>query len=230
MRRCLVVAAVLALQPGWLDAQIPALALPPTADRLLADIDARRDRTAQQLATLAAIVSPSGQEHERARATAALMREAGLADVEVTSAPNVIGRIAGRSGRAVVFVSTLDDLATVADQQRLAKRPPAIEGDRVVGPGTNTSSTTAAMIAAAAVLRSSGVTPDHDLVFAAVAQEETGLVGMNEVYARFRDRAVAFVDVLGDGRSISYGALVIHWWKVTATGLPGTRSAAACPT
>jgi acetylornithine deacetylase/succinyl-diaminopimelate desuccinylase-like protein len=91
----------------------------------------------------------------------------------------------------------------------------------VVGPGTNTSATTAAMLAAAEAIVAAGLRPEHDLVFAAVAQEETGLVGMRRLYDEYRDRAVAFVDILGDGRSISYGALGIHWWRVIAHGPPG---------
>jgi len=58
---------------------------------------------------------------------------------------------------------------------------------------------------------------------AAVAQEETGLVGMKALYEQWKDRAVAFVDVLGDGHSITYGAITIHWWKVVASG-PGGHS------
>ena len=67
----------------------------------------------------------------------------------------------------------------------------------------------------------SGLRPEHDLVFAAVAQEETGLKGMQALYAQWKDRALAFVDILGDGHSITYGAITIHWWKVVASGPPG---------
>ena len=66
-----------------------------------------------------------------------------------------------------------------------------------------------------------GVVPEHDLVFAAVAQEETGLRGMQALYAQWQDRAIGFVDVLGDGHSVTYGAITIHWWKVVASGPAG---------
>jgi acetylornithine deacetylase/succinyl-diaminopimelate desuccinylase-like protein len=85
----------------------------------------------------------------------------------------------------------------------------------------STSSTTAAVLAAAEAVVQSGIRPYHDIVFAAVAQEETGLVGMNNIYDEYHDRAVGFIDVLGDGRSISYGALGIHWWRVVAHGPSG---------
>ena len=149
-------------------------------------IDANEARAAEFLREIGAIESPSGGEHDRAAAVAARMRAIGLSRVSVDEAPNVVGVIPGRSGRAVVFVSTLDDLATVAEHQRAAPSPPRIDGRRVVGPGTNTSVTTAALLAAAEALLEAGVQPQHDLVFAAVAQEETGLVGMKALYEVYR--------------------------------------------
>ncbi|HTK29212.1 MAG TPA: M20/M25/M40 family metallo-hydrolase [Vicinamibacterales bacterium] len=220
----------------WRIVAVLALAAPPAAaqprplDAALADariarasasLDGDSAWAAALLAKLGAIVSPSGHERERAEAVAAAMRDIGLTDVTVDDAPNASGRIRGRSGRAVVFVATLDDLGPVADFQRAAAHPPVVSGSRVVGPGTNTSSTTAAMLAAAKALVAAGVAPEHDLVFAAVAQEETGLVGMRRLYEQLKDRAVAFVDVLGDGQTISDGALTIHWWKVVAHGPAG---------
>ena len=195
----------------------------PLVATALASVDAHRDDTARWLATIGGIVSPSGQERERAEAVATQMRRIGLSDVTVDASPNVTGRIRGRSGKALVFVSTLDDLATVAAHQRATTTKPRLDGNRVIGPGTNTSTTTAALVAAAEALTASGFQPEHDLVFAAVAQEETGLVGMKALYEQWRDRAIAFVDVLGDGHSVTYGAITIHWWKVVASG-PGGHS------
>lgn len=189
--------------------------------RALAHLRDSRTPTAHFLAEIGAIVSPSGEELDRARAVAERMTAIGLDSVRVTASPNAVGVIPGRSGRALVFVSTLDDLATVAEHQRAASEPPRVEGDRVVGPGTNTSSTTAALLAAAEAYLVAGLEPNHDLVFAAVAQEETGLRGMKALYEDYADRAFAFVDVLGDGHSISHGALGIHWWRVVAEGPPG---------
>jgi acetylornithine deacetylase/succinyl-diaminopimelate desuccinylase-like protein len=193
----------------------------PSVQTGLSQIDATQALSAQQLVEIGGIISPSGKEHERAEAVAVLMREAGLQDVQISSAPNVTGRIPGRSGKALVFVATLDDLATVAKHQRAAEMPPRIEGDRVVGPGTNTSLTTVALIAAARALVEQGFTPEHDIVFSAVAEEETGLRGMRALYAEYKDRAFAFVDVLGEGGNLSYGALGIHWWRIHAFGPAG---------
>jgi acetylornithine deacetylase/succinyl-diaminopimelate desuccinylase-like protein len=222
-RRTALLLAYLILTPRMALAQrtLAAALTDPAVASALKTIDARRDQTARWLVEIGGIVSPSGHEQARAAAVAAEMRRIGLADVTLDATPNVVGRIRGRSGKALIFVSTLDDLATVAEQQKAAKTKPAIAGDRVVGPGTNTSTTTAALIAAAEALVQHGLQPEHDVVFAAVAQEETGLKGMQALYAQWKDRALAFVDVLGDGHSITYGAITIHWWKVVATGPPG---------
>ena len=191
------------------------------ATRAVTLVRSWRNETSTFLVELGAIESPSGEEHERAARVAEEMRRIGLSDVRITDSPNVIGRIPGRSGEATIFVSTLDDLKTVVDHQRARGKPPTIEGDLVVGPGTNTSSTTAAMLTGARALVQVGIQPEHDIVFAAVAQEETGLDGMRDLYDEFEGTAREYIDVLGDGRRISYGALGIHWWKVVATGPPG---------
>jgi len=225
---------MLSMRPLWLILMccwvLPATAQERTLEQVLAEpavqgglalIEQSATRSAQTLVHIGGIISPSGAEHERAAAVAELMREIGLSDVEVSAAPNVTGRIPGRSGQALIFVSTLDDLATVAEHQRAAGTLPVIEGNRVVGPGTNTSLTTVAMLSAAQALLEQGITPEHDLVFASVAEEETGLRGMQALYADYREQALAFVDILGEGSSLSYGALGIHWWRIHAHGPAG---------
>ncbi len=169
----------------------------------LSAIVSARDQNANFLVKIGGIISPSGEEQERAEAVAEEMRKIGLSDVRVNEAPNVIGRIKGRSGKALIFVSTLDDLKTVAENQRASGKMPIVDGDRVVGPGTNTSLTSVALLSAAKALIDNGFAPEHDIIFAGVSQEETGLKGMKHLYAEYKDRAVAFVDVLGEGRTIS---------------------------
>jgi acetylornithine deacetylase/succinyl-diaminopimelate desuccinylase-like protein len=91
----------------------------------------------------------------------------------------------------------------------------------VVGPATEVQSVNAATLLAAEALVRSGLEPEHDIVFAAVTQEETGLGGMKALFERWEEREPVWVDVLGDGSEIVYGAGTIHWWKVTAVGAGG---------
>jgi len=195
----------------------------------LESIRSSRGVASELLVNIGGIESPSGHEHERANFVADEMRRIGLTDVRVTASPNVIGRVPGKSGRSIVFVATLDDLKTVAEHQKKSGQSPEITADRVTGPGTNTSSTTVAMLIAAKALIDANVQPQHDLIFAGVAQEETGLIGMRDLYSSNRDSADAFIDVLGAGQRISYGALGIHWWKVMASGPPGHTLSGGLP-
>jgi acetylornithine deacetylase/succinyl-diaminopimelate desuccinylase-like protein len=219
---CLISLVVLA-SPAFqqVPPEIRAAVQDPIVQSAIEFVDSRAESTAEFLSQIGAIVSPSGHEHNRAEAVAARMRAIGLSDVGVDTSPNAVGVIPGRSGRAIVFISTLDDLATVAEFQRSAGAPPTITPDRVLGPGTNTSLSSAALVTAAEALVHAGIRPKHDLVFAAVAQEETGLVGMKRIFDEYRERADAFIDVLGDGHRISYGAIGIHWWQVIAHGPRG---------
>jgi acetylornithine deacetylase/succinyl-diaminopimelate desuccinylase-like protein len=222
----LAVASIVVQQPPT---EIRAAISDPRVQSALEFVDSQADEAAAFLSEIGAIISPSGQEHNRAAAVATQMRAIGLQDVRVDSGPNAVGKIPGRSGRAVVLISTLDDLANVAEHQRAADGPPIITADRVVGPGTNTSLSSAALLAAAEALVHAAIKPENDLIFAAVAQEETGLVGMKLIFEEYRDRAEAFIDVLGDGHSISYGAIGIHWWRVVANGPPGHTLSGGLP-
>ena len=196
----------------------------------LAWIDASEDRLVKSLVSLASIVSPSGQEQERARWLAERMRAIGLKDVNIDAKSNVVGRIKGRSGKPVIFVTTLDDLATIAELQQTGGKRPHREGDRVNGPATEVQSVNAAALLAVEALVRSGVIPEHDIVIASVAQEETGLIGMKALFESWKDRAVGWIDVLGDGQEIVYGAGFIHWWKIVANGRGGHTEEGEYPT
>jgi len=196
-----------------------------TAQQVLQIIDEHTLSTAEFLVKIGGIQSPSGKELERAEAVAQQMRDIGLQNVEVDKNTNVIGIIPGQTDSTLVFVSTLDDLAPVVEFQQKAGKPPYIEGDRVIGPGTNTSLTSASLLAAAEALIVSGAKPYYTLLFASVAQEETGLKGMFSLYEQYKDSAFAFVDILGEGSSISYGSMGVFWWRIYAEGPEGhTRS------
>lgn len=195
------------------------------ARQVLQLIDEQTSSAAEFLVNIGGIISPSGQEQERAEAVAQRMRDIGLQNVQVDENPNVMGFIPGKTDKLLVFVSTLDDLGPVAEYQKAAGKPPYIEGDKVIGPGTNTSLTTASMLSAAEALIKFKVEPYYTLLFAAVAEEETGLKGMYSLYEKYKDSAAAFVDILGEGQSISYGSMGVYWFKIHAEGPEGhTRS------
>lgn len=210
---------LIAVSISLLSAQSPAL--PGHVEQGLTFLEQNEDQYVQWLIRIGGIESPSGQESARAEAVADIMRQIGLQQVQVDEQPNAIGILPGKRSDKIVYVSTLDDLAGVAQHQRAAEGPPYREGDRLIGPGTNTSSITVAMLAAAEAWVKSGIQPEYTLVFAAVAQEETGLKGMQALVDDLGAEAKIFVDILGDGRRLTYGAIGIHWWKVVVSGPPG---------
>jgi acetylornithine deacetylase/succinyl-diaminopimelate desuccinylase-like protein len=206
-----------------------AQAADPSTTRALALVDGAERWAIAALSEIAAIPATSRQERRRAEAIAARMRTIGLKQVAVDSLANVTGTIPGGSGRAVYFVTMIDDLPAVDSARRRGYRPRRV-GDQVTGAGVEIQSTVAAMLTAARALRAAGVTPKHDLVFAGVSQEETGLTGMAALYRRTRDRAVAYLEILGDGREIGYSAAgAIAWWKVVASGPEGHTAQGGLP-
>jgi acetylornithine deacetylase/succinyl-diaminopimelate desuccinylase-like protein len=200
---------------------IERVAREPKIREALAYLDAHELQTGEFLASIAVIVSPSGHEQERAEAVAKHMRDIGLQNVSVDGAPNAVGIIPGRSPRTLVFTSILDDDPTDVKNQKSATRAPYVADGRVIGAGTDASSTTVAMLAGAEAIVKSRIRPGQTLIFASVSQVGTNYNGMRKLYAQYKDTATAFVDVVGEGRSIFYGALGIHWWKVIANGPAG---------
>lgn len=217
----------------------------PAVIAALENVDRAEERAVSTLIELSSIISTTGYEHERAAAVARRMQEIGLSDVAIDTLPditgtNVTGTIPGTSGRALVFVNMLDDLPAIARLQRRGlietfRRDGHVrrEGDRVVGHATELQAGTAAILVAAEALQSAGVRLRHDLVFAGVAREETGLEGMAALYAKLGDRAVGYVEVLGDGREIQYNARardeILALWRVFARGPAGNTRDGGMP-
>ena len=52
--------------------------------------------------------------------------------------------------------------------------------------------------------------------------------GMHALYDEYQPTADAFVDVLGDGHTVTFGALSIHWHKISASG-PGAHTLCVTP-
>lgn len=223
LRSCLLLCAILVITFGMNSvaySQALDISQSPTLQRLTQQLIDNEQKATEMLIEIGGIISPSGKEHERAEAVRTHMERIGLKQVRVDSGPNAIGILEGQTDQVLVFISTLDDLAGVAENQLKSGKKPFVQDNKVMGPGTNTSSITVSMLLAAEALANSGIKPYYTLVFAAVAQEETGLQGMKKLFEEYSD-AVGYVDILGDGRSISYGAIGIHWHKIQVQGPPG---------
>jgi len=144
-------------------------------------IEESENEVIEILTSLASIVSPSGQEYDRALFVADYMKAIGLQDVYIDSVFNVVGKIKGRSNKALVFITMLDDLPEIGDLQKKGNKP-YLTHDKVVGPATEIQSMTASSLLSAKILVKSGKIPENDIIFASVSQEETGLGGMKVLF------------------------------------------------
>lgn len=184
-------------------------------------IDDNQREAVDFLINIGSIESPSGNEEERAHEVSQLMRDIGCAFVSIDTLFNVVGLIRGQTDSCIVFISTLDDLPMVSVNQQKVNRPLFFKDGKIIGPGSHTSSTIASLLLAGDCINKQNIIPKYTIVLAAVAQEETGLKGMEKVYNDWKDRSVAFIDILGDGETIAIGGMAIEWIKVIVNGPTG---------
>jgi hypothetical protein len=172
----------------------------------LLHINEHRKEMTEMLLALAGGEATQGLERTRAGLVARRMRDIGLKNVslEKGARPSVVGRSKGCSRGAILFVSMLNDVTALArGQYDSVSHGPRADGDRIAGPGTAGSAPTAALLAAAAAIRASGVEPARDLMFATLPSEHAGFEGMKRLFAAHGDSIVAVVDVQGDGGVIA---------------------------
>jgi hypothetical protein len=168
-------------------------------------VNEHKSEMTETLLSLARSEAGEGALRARAELVARQMRDIGLKDVtlEKGAAPNVLGRIKGRSRGAIVFVSTMSEPRHIAQGEGGGSHGPRADGDRIFGPGTLGSAPTAALLTAAAALREEGVRPARDLIFATVPPGPAGIEGIKRLYASRSDKIVAVIEVEGDGASIA---------------------------
>ena len=212
-RRLFLALAVLTV--GRRAARQPLAAASPTTVTAALSASRRAGATPRWLARIGIIVSPSGQEHERA-APSPTRRPHRADGRHGRCPPNVVGRIRAAPKRwsssrrwttSPPWPSTRSRVGATGHRGRPRRRArhQHVDGDGGAGGGRGRAA-------------EGRPRPRARPVFAAVAQEETGL-GIRRS-AQWKDRAVAIVDVLGDGHSTWHHH---HWWKVVASGPPGTR-------
>lgn len=170
-----------------------------SVETLRAAAEAERERVVELCAEMVRIPSPSGGEGDVARRVAAELEAAGLDEVSIDRAGNVVAILRSTSPAAPGAVLLDAHLDCVAEGDPDAwPHPPfgaAIEDGRLWGRGTSdTKGTVAAQVRAVAALaalqREDAITLPRDVVLAAVVQEEVGGLG---TACLLEDHAGAFV-------------------------------------
>ncbi len=198
----------------------PEIASSPLARDVFAYIDENRDDIIEEWISLTEIPAPSGHEQRRARYFVEQFEAAGLEDVHIDEAGNVIGiwRGTGR-GQKIVFAPHMDtvfqelwDIRVIRDGNIL-KAP---------GIGDNTASCINLLWTLRA-LKHAGFSPVHDYYFLVTVGEEVAKVGMKHYFNNTTERFDKVIAMDGGLGSITYGAFGFGGREITFKG-PGAHT------
>jgi acetylornithine deacetylase/succinyl-diaminopimelate desuccinylase-like protein len=190
------------------------------ARRILYETD---DETLADQLELVRIPAPPFGEAERADRVRARLEEAGLADVVIDDAGNVLGRLPGPGEAPPILVSAHLDTVFPVETDLTVRRA----GERILAPGiADNARGLAALIALARALVRAGVEARHPIVFAATVGEE-GVGDLRGVKHLFREGspwrgAAAFLSLDGTGRRrIVHQAIGSRRLRATVRGQGG---------
>lgn len=171
---------------------------------------------------IASIYSPSGNETLRAQYITRAFKRYNIPDAYIDKHGNAVGIINGKKpGPAVVFLGTMDDLATVAELVKNWKKPIKETDGKLIGPGTNIGATCVSILALAKLFTLPGVTFKGKVILVGVVEEETGLTGIKGFLDDHPGEIDYVVDIMAGNGRISYGAVGIHWFKIHFKGPKG---------
>lgn len=210
------------VQPQYVE-EMKALTSSPKVKSALDFVVTMAAQSRSDLIELTEIPAPPFKEEVRAAHFANMLREAGLSDVTIDGAGNVIGRRPGRSGdKLVAYAAHLDTVFPEGTDVTVK-----FEGDKMVAPGIGDN--TRGLVTLLEVIKAmehAGIETEADLLFVGNVGEE-GLGDLRGVKYLFRDGAEkidTFIAVDGGNASrIVYGGVGSHRYRVTFHG-PGGHS------
>lgn len=226
MKHLLISLAVAAALPAQAQEQTLArIAAQPAVKQALAYIKANEPTTQQDMLAINAIPAPTFAEAARARDVEQRLKAAGLADVHIDEAGNVLGTHKGSGkGPTVVLAAHLDTVYPAATDLTVREKD-----GRLYAPGiADNGRSLAALLAIVRALRDAGVQTEGDVLFVANVGEE-GLGDLKGVKHLFRQRKdiKAFIGLepgLGvNGDPVTYIGTGSRRFKVTFHG-PGGHS------
>jgi tripeptide aminopeptidase len=175
-------------------------------------IDAREfvaedaDRLLDEWGRIALIPAPEGGEGPRAELIANLAEASG-ANAAIDAAGNVVATVDGDDpdGETLTLLATMDDLGTVAAHRAATDRLHR-DGERFVGPATETTSSDATALS---ILRFVGreTRPWRRLIVAWVLGEETGLTGVRALVDQHGTELGSVIDLMGGVGTVSWNAI-----------------------
>lgn len=221
--------AALALTPGL------ALAASTAADKIVASapyksavsaLDADHDRIVSEIVTLVEIPAPPFKEAERAKAYMAMLKDAGLTDVEMDEEGNVMGVRKGTAGgpKLTVIAAHLDTVFPEGTPIKVKR-----EGTKLSAPGIGDDTRSlAVLLGYIRAMDKAGIKTKNDILFVGnVGEEGPGdLRGVRYLFTKgkYKDRIGNFISMDGtDPTRVVNGGVGSKRYKVTFNG-PGGHS------
>jgi acetylornithine deacetylase/succinyl-diaminopimelate desuccinylase-like protein len=226
MKHLLLSLAIAAALPAQAQEQTLArIAAQPAVKQALAYIEKNEPTTQANMLAINAIPAPTFAEAARARDYEQRLKAAGLAEVHLDEAGNVLGTYhGGGKGPLVVLAAHLDTVYPAATDLTVREKD-----GRLYAPGiADNGRSLAAMLTIAHALRDAKVQTEGDVLFVAnVGEEGLGdLKGVKHLFSQRKD-IKAFVGLepaLGtDGDPVTYIGTGSRRFKVTIHG-PGGHS------
>ena len=188
-------------------------------------LDEEYDRFVKELVQLTEIPAPPFGEEARASTYMAMLRDAGLTNVEMDQIGNVMGLRRGTGEAPLLAVAAHLDTVFPEGTEVEVRR----EGNRLRAPGIGDDTAgLATLLAVARVLNETNLETESDLLFIGnVGEEGAGdLRGVKHLFrdGKYKDQIGGFISVESGGQStITTGALGSLRYRVTFKG-PGGHS------
>ena len=189
-------------------------------------IGSDHERLIQEIITLNEVPAPPFEEEQRAVAFAEMLRESGVASVEIDPEGNVLGLRPGTGNGPLVAIAAHLDTVFPEGTDVTVRR----EGNRLFAPGVGDNTRgLAVLLALVRALESAKVQTTSDILFIGnVGEEGPGdLRGIRYIFrkGKYRDRIRMFlsIDGAGSGSDIVNGALGSRRYHVVFRG-PGGHS------
>ncbi len=219
---CLTFLASLSFGQGQKSLFTPDMAQRPFVKKVLDFITINRDKIIEEWIFLTEIPSPSGFEEKRAVYMKKQFEAAGLDDVFIDQAGNVVGIWLGKEdgrGKRIVVPAHLDTVFQDLWEIKVER-----EGNVLKAPGVGDDTASLIhLIWSVKALKSAGFEPENTYYFVATVSEELGFVGMRAFMENIPEKIDLVIALDGDLGGVHYGALGFGGGRVVYRG-PGAHT------
>jgi tripeptide aminopeptidase len=176
------------------------------------------DRLIQRTIAIQSIPAPTFHEDARRTYMRSEFEKAGLLDIEIDPAGNLLGRVPGENKPPLIVSAHLDSV--FPEHTPLKTRH---LGDRIIGPGIGDNALSLATLVELAIDLSDTRPAGNIWLAANVGEEGLGnLIGMQEIVKRFSDRVTAYIVLEGMALGQIYNAgLPVRRYRVTVKSQGG---------